>query len=461
MIGRDLPNVVVIVTHDLGNYLGCHGHKVGTPNLDRFAAEGARFTRHFCTSPFCSPSRGSIITGLYPHSNGLMGLCNLGWNLPDHQTTDARRFEEAAYRTYLMGYQHEKQSHADLGFQHSYGQRYITASNYNTDYVAEGARELLRSLASERKAEKDCPPFYLRIGTYSVHRNLSPVLGSYGYDFMHDRGLPESEVEVMPQWMDTPGLRYDLAGFTGEVNNMDRGVGMILEAIRTEGFENNTLVVFTTDHGIDFPRAKGTLYDMGIQATLLMRYPDRIRPGTVVSGLSSHIDILPTLLDACGVAGGAPFQGASLLPLVDGRAETVRDEVFAEESTFPGNLMRAIRTDRYKLIGNFSRGRRSNAPACSGGRAVSDTGTFYFVDRPDYELYDVKEDANEMNNLSGLSDYQGVETELKHRLNRWLRETDDPILTNSIRRPADEYALFSKGRSLTEHQRLLFADEPR
>jgi N-sulfoglucosamine sulfohydrolase len=448
----------MIVTHDLGDYLGCFGRKVASPNLDRFAAEGVRFTSHFCTSPFCSPSRGSIITGLYPHSSGLMGLCNLGWSLPEHHVTDARRFEESGYRTYLVGFQHETRSPEDLGFQHNYGRRYITASNYNTDYVAESVNELLRSLASERTGSGDHEPFYLRIGTYSVHRNLFPVSGNYGYDFMHDRGLPDSEVEVMPQWMDTPGLRYDLAGFTGEVSNMDRGVGTILDSIRAAGFEENTLVVFTTDHGIDFPRAKGTLYDLGTRTALLMRYPPRIRRGTVVNGLSSHVDVVPTLVDACGLRGDSSLQGVSLMPMVDGRAETVRDEAFAEESTYPGNLMRAVRTERHKLIHNYSRGRRTNATACGATRTDAETGEFYFVDRPAYELYDLAADPAELNNLSGSAEYRAAETELRERLDRWLLETDDPILTDSIRRPVDEYELFARAhpRAVNEHSRLLW-----
>ena len=441
MTHNERPNIVIIVVHDLGDYLGCYGHNVHSPNLDRLAFQGVRFTSHFCTSPFCSPARGSIITGQYPHTNGLMGLCNLGWNMPDRSMTDAQRFEAAGYETCLVGFQHEKRNGEDLKFQR-YWPRFLGHSNFATDYPAECADELLGTLAAARAAGNDERPFYLRVGTYSVHRNLAPVAGTYGYDLMHDRGLDESEVEVVPQWMDTPGLRYDLAGFTGEVNNMDRGVGIVLEALEKHGLSDNTLVVFTTDHGIDFPRAKGTLYDMGIRTALLMRLPGRIPAGRTVSGLTSHIDILPTMLDLCGAEADHHVEGVSLTPLIDGKHDSVHGEIFAEESTFPRNLMRAVRTDRFKLIRNFSRGERSNTAICTGGRTEIDTGRFYFTDRPDYELYDVANDPHELANLSGNPDVTDIETSLRSRLEQWMTETEDPILTNRIQRPDDEYERF-------------------
>jgi len=454
--GPGRPNVVLMVMHDLGDYLGCYGRQVQSPNLDRFAQEGARFTKHFCASPFCSPSRGSIITGQYPHTHGLMGLCNLGWDLPGRAMTDAKRFESAGYRTCLVGFQHEKRKHADLGFQIDLGNRFLASSNYATDYVAECAGEVLGAFA-EKQRRGEHTPFYMRIGSYSVHRTLDPVSGSYGYEPMHGRGLAESEVDILPQWMDTPGLRFDLAGFTGEVRNMDRGIGLVLDAIRDSGLEDNTLVIFTTDHGIDFPRAKGTLYDLGTQTALMMRYPGRISAGTTVSGLSSHVDILPTLLEFCGIPATPEIQGRSLLSLINGPYSSVRDHVFAEESTFPGNLMRAIRTDRFKLIRNFIRGPRSNALTNSRTRTVMDTGRFYFVNRPEYELYDLITDPNELVNVSEKSEYREIEIPLREQLRQWLIETNDPVLTNAIERPVDEYDLFPGDRDArNEHAKCLW-----
>ncbi len=451
---RRSPNVVVIVVHDLGTYLGSCGYHVNSPNLDQLAEEGVRFEHNFCTSPFCSPARGSIITGQYPHTNGLMGLVNLGWDLPEETLTDAEIFKNAGYLTCLVGFQHEKRSAADLKFEISHS-RFITGSNYNTDFVADQTTDLLGMLAAQRDAGTEQRPFYLRIGTYSVHRNQFQISGDYGYDLMCERGVAEDELEMLPGWMDTPGLRKDLSGFTGDVTNMDRGVGTILKTLRDNGFDEDTLVVFTTDHGIDFPRAKGTLYDMGTHTALLMRFPGRIKPGTVVSGLSSHVDVLPTILDICGSPGSAPAQGISLLPLINGTRDAVRDEVFSEENSYPKNLMRAMRTERFKLIRNFNTGRRSDCITCGNGRIEAGTEDFYFSEKPKYELYDLHDDPHEMNNLIIDPDHQTIAQALKERLEGWMRETDDPILTGAIKRPEDEFERFSKAhpRAVNEHSK--------
>jgi len=295
----------------------------------------------------------------------------------------------------------------------------------------------------------DPPPGTLPNVVVMVVHDLGDYLGCYGRKAVTpnlDR-LPEAEVEIWPAWMDTPGLRYDLAGFTGEVNNMDRGIGTILAALRTHGFADDTLVVFTTDHGIDFPRAKGTLYDAGIRTALLMRLPGGARAGTTVGGLSSHVDILPTLLDYCDAPGAAEMQGTSLRPLIEGRRAAVHDQIFAEESTLPNNVMRAVRTERYKLIRNFSRGRRSHVGVCAGGRTEIDTGDFYFADRPAYELYDVAADPAESCNLSGSPQCREEESRLRGELERWMKETDDPAPSGSIRRPPDEFERFRKAHS--------------
>lgn len=438
--GRQRPNVVVIVPHDIGDYLGCYGHTVSTPNLDRMAQEGMRFANHFSTSPMCSPARGSIITGKYPHTNGLMGLCNLGWDLPKHNITDGQLFADAGYRTYL-GYQHEKKNSADLGFHHTVSVNSI--------------EHLLQTFHAELVSGKDCQPFYIRMGTCTGHRGHDPENGYYGYHTNQDRGLAESDVAVRPNWKDTPGLRYDLKGFTGDLKCLDNEVGDILKALEKHNFDENTIVVFTADHGIDFPGGKGTLYDLGLRTALIMRYPKRIMGGKVFKGLTSHIDIMPTLIELCGFDRMQSIQGTSLVPAIDGTSNSLHEEIFAEESTFPKNLKRCIRTGQYKLIRNFCTGIQSNATICAGSRTVADTGQYYFVNRPEYELYDLAADPYELHNLAGTEACRRVEADLRERLNRWMRATHDPVLDGSIRRPADESDLFPKNL-LNEHSKLLW-----
>jgi len=269
------PNVLLIVVHDVGTRLGCHGEtSVRTPALDDLAEEGVRFDRHFATACFCSPSRGSIITGKHPHVNGLMGLVNLNWDLPESNVTLAQMVGAAGYETYLFGLQHEATDARRLGFQHV-SDRSVPSKCHT---VAGLVTEFLRS--RPRKA----PPFYARVGFSEVHRPWS----SYEAD-------DPADVRVPGYLADTPGARQDVAMFHGSIRSMDAAVGAILAALDESGLRDDTIAVFTTDHGIAFPRAKATLYDPGINTTLLMRWPEGFPGGGVHRELLSNVDLEPIL----------------------------------------------------------------------------------------------------------------------------------------------------------------------
>jgi N-sulfoglucosamine sulfohydrolase len=420
----------------MGDFLGCYGRKVCTPNLDGLAAAGVRFTSHFCTSPFCSPARGSIITGKYPHTNGLMGLTNLGWDMPADTVTDAHRFGQAGYRTCLIGFQHEMRGPARLGFQQNIRVGYTLC-----EAVAESAGEFLRSVSQEA----DPAPFYLRIGTREVHRLVDESQEwPYGFHQYEAEGIPPADVEVLPQWRDTPGLRRDLSGVTGSIQRLDCAIGAVLDTLDQCGLAENTIVVFTSDHGIDLPRAKGTLYDLGIGTPLIMRHPRSFAGGRLCNDLTSHIDILPTLLDACGLPAAADAEGESLLPLLHGTGSLERQYIFAEESTYPGNLMRCVRSSQYKLIRNFCPGPTSSAWIMPGAPLLADAGDAYAVTLPEYELYDVVADPSELHNLADSPGMRPVLDELAARLQHWMEDTGDPILTGALQRPADELDIIRK-----------------
>lgn len=163
------------------------------------------------------------------------------------------------------------------------------------------------------------------------------------------------------------------------------------------------------------------------------------------------------MLDACGEAPSPDFQGTSLLPLIDGTCRTVRDYIFTEDSTFPNNVMRAVRSERFKLIRNYNRGKRTLAAAGLGGRTEIDTGDFYFEDWPEHEFYDLETDPHELTNLSGSEEHGEEEAELREQLDRWLAETEDPVLSNSICRPEERRIFESQPRPSVnlEHMNLL------
>lgn len=413
---HQLPNILMIITHDTGRHLGCYGRKVDTPNLDRLAGEGARFDSYFCPAPQCSPSRGSILTGRYPHINGLMGLAHLGFGLNPGEKTLPMFLREAGYDTYLFGFQHEAQDPASLGYDHIAQVKW----DHRAQTVAPQVVDFLRNWRKET-------PFFAMVGFTETHRPFDrPWYTSDDPD----------RVEVPPYLPDLPDIRRDIAEFQGTVRAADDGVGLILEALDTRELAENTLVIYTTDHGIAFPRAKGTLYDPGLETALLMRWLGNIRPGSVYRELLCNIDLLPTLLDIACIRAPENLDGRSFLPLLRGLPYAGRERLFCELTWHDlYRPMRGIRTRRYKFIRHFTQACGIYIPLDIhqglSGRAVRQE--FYSRPYVQEELYDLDKDPLEMENLIGDPAYQETVQELRQVLEQWMRQTDDPLLSGHIR----------------------------
>ncbi|MEW6355341.1 MAG: sulfatase [Planctomycetota bacterium] len=428
------PNIMLIIVHDLGARLGCYGERsVHSPCLDALAAEGVRFDNHFAAACYCSPSRGAIITGKYPHVNGLMGLVNLDWDLPRSNRTLDQVLGDARYETYLFGLQHEVKQVEHLGFKHLPDRSVGVAC----ERVAPQVAEFLRGWKGEA-------PFYARAGFGEVHRK---------YD-RYKREDPAT-VDVPPYMKDTPGAREDLAMFHGAIRTMDAAVGTILDALDEAGLEDNTIVLFTTDHGPAFPRAKATLYDPGIQTTLLMRWPEGFEGGKVYPQMLSNVDIMPTILEAAGAPAPEGVQGRSFLPLLaDGRYKP-NELVFAEKNTHPDDIKRCIRTCRHKYIRNYNEGPMLRLPSdIETSLTRRDMGNDHLRPRPPVELYDLAADPNETDNLAGRPEAAEVEKELASRLEALMEETNDPLLRGPIPRPPGEAACLQRLRERVERERL-------
>jgi arylsulfatase A-like enzyme len=210
----------------------------------------------------------------------------------------------------------------------------------------------------------------------------------------------------------------------------------------------NTVVVFTTDHGIAFPRAKSTLYDPGIRTTLLVRWPGVTDPGRICDSLVSNVDVCPTLLEAAGIDVPADLNGRSLLSLLRGETDEHRDVIFAEKNTQPDDIKRCVRTDRYKYIRNASEGPALVLPTdIVVTAAARDLGPESFAPRPPVELYDLSVDPWEQTNLAGTPETDGIQRDLSEMLERIMQETDDPLLDGTIPRPQAEAAIVDRIRS--------------
>lgn len=415
------PNILFFTCHDLGRHLGCYGRRtVPSPALDAFAASGMRFDNVFCTAPQCSPSRASLHTGRYPHAAGVLGLAHepFGWRLPKTERHLAQILGEHGYATALVGMQHliAHGRAEELGYE-----RVLPVAPATEE--AEAAVPLLAELAAGDR------PFYLEVGFEEPHRP---------YDFGGAEPDDSLGVEVPPYLPDGPQARQDFAAFQGAIRALDRGVGRILADLNELGLAEETWVIFTADHGAAMPRAKGTLYDPGIEVTLLMRQPAAgIGPGRVSDELLSNVDMVPTLLDALDLPLPGNLQGRSFWPLLRYDGHEPSTEIFAEKTFHAAyEPMRAIRTATHKLIVNFEIGLAYDVPA-----DVLQSPIYPLLIpslarvRDHVELYDLMVDPREQQNLAGRTEFADIESELLNRLHRWMDETADLLLLGPVDSP--------------------------
>lgn len=419
---RTKPNIIIVITHDTGQNIGCYeGCSVSTPNLSQLAAEGVAFNNYFCTAPQCSPSRGSIITGRYPHQHGMMGLTHRGWELNQDEKTLGMYFQDSGYRTYLFGLQHESSDATRLGYE----------TVCNTAVKAEDVSHLVADFIDQEGKDISCglqkEPFFAMVGFWETHRSFNRP----GYEYMD----PE-DIELPLYLPDTPGIRQDVARFYGQVKAVDKAVGLIVQAIQNARINDNTLFIFTTDHGPAFPRAKGTLYDPGTKTALVMSWPKEIQTGVVCDELLSNVDLLPTLLEIAGSRVPEEVMGRSFAALLRGKEYEPRTHVFTELTWHDRyNPMRAIRTERYKYIRNFGEKvplvyvPRDILKELAGEQIISD---YYGAVRPAEELYDLASDPNEMENIVDNPQYAHVKQKLKEELRKWMSETNDPLLNGHV-----------------------------
>ena len=433
------PNILFVTADDLGLVLGCYGEKrIRTPQMDRLASSGVRFTTAYVVQASCSPSRSGMFTGLYPHGNGQYGLVNTGYSLHERlraKTTPAL-LKGAGYRTGIIGKLHvdpEPSFPFDLRDTNNAATRQVRT-------VAPRAAEFIRSAGSS--------PFFLMVNFSDPHafRNAS---ATGGWDFPPQvDGVPEKPLPPGPatvfdfQQIDTPEQRIRTAGYLNAVERLDIGIGMLMDALDKSGKAGDTLVVFCGDHGPPFARGKTTCYESGLRVPFFVRWPGVTKPGSVSSSMVSTVDILPTFLDAAGIPSPHPLHGTSLRQAVT--AGRPWREFLAAEFHFHGAApfypRRAITDGRWKLIHNLLAGRAKPSTGIDGDQAMRFSrdprydGTPVrrafdtFADPPEFELYSLAEDPVEFHNLAGTTGGLSAQRRLSEALLQWRRQTDDPLL---------------------------------
>ncbi len=410
------PNILYIHSHDTGRYLQPYGHAVPTPNLQRLAERGVLFRRAYCAAPTCSPSRAALLTGQTPHSAGMLGLANRGFVLGDFDQHIIHTLKTAGYISALAGIQHLTNAQFHRGAE-AVGYDHILTTAHADAHTA--AADFIRSRPGQ--------PFWLTVGFFETHR-----------EFPAEHDVNPAYVQPPALFPDTPGTRQDMANYIAMARTLDDKIGCVLAALDESGQRENTLVIYTTDHGLAFPGMKCNLTDHGIGVALIMQGPAPFSGGRAIDAMVSHIDIFPTLCDLLALEPPSWLQGRSMLQLLRGEADAIRDEVFAEVSYHAAyEPKRAVRTERYKYIRRYDKRESPVLSNIDDGLTKSElvaAGFGELAPAPE-QLYDTLLDPAERINLVDSAEHADVLADLRARLERWMRETDDPLLRGQVPAP--------------------------
>lgn len=392
-----------------------YGFQVPTPNIQLLADQGVLFREAFCAAPTCSGSRASLLTGLYCHNNGMLGLAHRGWKLNDYEQHWVHTLRKAGYRSTLIGEQHISVDPETIGYD-----EILPVDSNHAEFVAPLTIEALREAPSD--------PWFMSVGFFETHRS-----------FFAPTSVRDTLYSLPPGNLpDVEATRRDMAAFKASARSLDQGIGAVLHALHDCDLVDNTLVLCTTDHGVAFPNAKATLFDRGIGVMMLVRGPGGFTGGKVIDAPVTHLDVFPTLCELAGVEPPPWLQGTSLMPLVRGEAERLHEAIFAE-TTYHAAYQphRAARTERWKYIKRFDDYPHPVLANCDD----SDSKEFLVEAGwgeqvvPEEQLYDLILDPNEGHDLSGEEARAEELAEMRERLRCWMEETEDPLLQGPVPPP--------------------------
>jgi N-sulfoglucosamine sulfohydrolase len=424
-------NILLMIADDLGLHTGEYGDAAArTPNLDRLARDGVRFSNAFCTTASCAACRSVILSGLHNHANGHYGHAHAEHNqqyLPFVRPLP-RLLKDAGYRTGLIGKLHVNPASA-LPFDTS------------APGLQRGVLEMA-GLARKFIQESAGQPWYLHVGFGDPHRFGR---GFANQDYAGVKRLPFDQAKVpVPSFLpDNPAVRAELAEYYEAANRLDQGIGFFLDVLRETGQLDNTLVLFFSDNGIPFPNAKTTVYDAGIHLPFLVRSPDQTRRGVVNHAMLSFVDIFPTVLEWAGAKPpDYPLHGRSFLPILENENPAGWDRIFFSHTFHEMTMyypMRGVRTPRFKYIRNLLPELEfpfaSDLWACATWQSVKDGGGRLgkrsiqaYLRRPGEELYDIQKDPDEVVNLAASPAHQKTLAELRAEVHAWRIRTRDPWL---------------------------------
>ena len=420
----DKPNIVVFLADDAGMDFGCYGNKnIHTPNIDKLSASGLRFNKAFLTSPQSSPSRTSMMTGMFAHT---IGTEDLHTPIDENTRMIPSYLHDVGYRTGVILKTHWG-ANGD--------QQFDMVDNGREWYAEEPVSQNNPALTRYKNfIDKDKEqPFFLWVGFTDPHRP---------YDRESNvRQNDPNKVNVLPYHIDNQETRMDYADYYDEISRMDRHIGIMMEELEKRNLLENTIIIFLSDNGMPFPRAKGTLYDAGIQTPLIFSWKGKIKAGsTHDNGLISTIDLAPTILDLAGVPIQEQMYGKSFSEILFNPSLRGRDFIFSERNWHDcDEYMRCIRTEKYKLIFNayyeLPHGIAMDLSSSPTWYALKKAQkeetltkaqkTIFVCPRPMIEIYDLTKDKYELNNVADEQAYVVEGKKLITLLLKWQEETKD------------------------------------
>ncbi len=417
------PNILWISTEDMSPRLGCYGdNTIKTPNIDRLASQGVRYTNVFTTAAISAPCRAGIITGMYQTSIGCMHM----------RTTSFRRSADNPVEFTAVPPHYVK---TFTEYMRTAG--YYCTNNNKTDYQfakdpvpASIWDECSRNAHYKNRSDKS-QPFFAVFNWTGTHE-------SQNWDISKVQTDPKS-VPVPPYYPDNDIVRKNIARFYDNIARLDSVVGVILNELEREGELDNTVIFFWGDHGDGLPRGKRWLYDSGLRIPLVVKFPDGKNAGTVDDRLISSIDFGPSVLSLAGIPVPAHMQGR---PFLGSQTKPERDAVYAARDRVDESydMIRSVRTKDFLYIRNYYPNESfqiwvpylNNMPIYkemlrldAEGKLTGPQKSWMSYTRPPEELYDVRADPFQVNNLAGDPKYLTVLDELRQKHEKWTLETGD------------------------------------
>ena len=408
------PNIVWIVGEDMGPEVRCYGDEQAiTPNIDRLAGEGARFTRCFTHAPVCAPSRHGLITGRYPIATGAHHMRS---QLVDPPVTFTKLLRDAGYFVAWPG---------------------------KTDFNFKEPRDFADTRANWLKSPPPKQPFFAYINFNQSHesqvRNDGNKLAANTRRLTAEQRHDPAKMVLPPFWPDTAEVRRELANYYDLVTSVDYDVGEVLKYLDEHDLAKKTVVIFFGDHGRGMPRYKRWCYDTGTHVPLIVRWPGVISPGSLREDLVGFVDLPATALTLAKTAVPAAFDGSDFLTAERGPA---RKYVYAHRDYMDETLdrIRSVREMRFHYLRNFhpelpyaqrieymELGKTMQAwrQAHAAGRLNSAQSLFFAPAKPKEELYDTETDPYELRNLATDPKHSEKLEQLRAACDAWLAQTKD------------------------------------